>query len=428
MDAKALAKSKRAHSLHHSKKPSHSSLKSKAPSGGANNAGGGNKALGKQTKEKARQSGLPANWDRYEEEFDSDSEVPSGDSISKASDVILPKSKGADFRHLIAEAQSQCQSNVCLDTFPSMDDILPGDFELGVRSMLSVRGEGILSWTGDDNFVVEDETTAIPEASFFSLNLNALAEQLAKVDISKRLYIEEDLLPPELTDNRSKASCGPESDQMQTSETEATSMVAERLAFRDISGKNKVANKNTEVISSESTANRYSNLISPNQGLDRLNQAKGDQYSSRDSKFSESKSQKSQADSKKKLSTFEAAAAEAELDMLLDSFSETNFLDSSAGLKSSSFPVSQKEAPVVMPQFTRNTSSSTSLETTAVAAKLDDVLDGLLDETTNLSNQNSSCQLGKVTVTHNEIKSSSSSQPVTKSIVLDDFDSWLDTL
>lgn len=29
--------------------------------------------------------------------------------------------------------------------------------------MLSVRGEGILSWVGDDNFVVEDKTTAFQE-------------------------------------------------------------------------------------------------------------------------------------------------------------------------------------------------------------------------------------------------------------------------
>lgn len=30
------------------------------------------------------------------------------------------------------------------------------------------------------------------------MDLNALAEQLAKIDISQRLFIEADLLPPEL--------------------------------------------------------------------------------------------------------------------------------------------------------------------------------------------------------------------------------------
>lgn len=36
------------------------------------------------------------------------------------------------------------------------------------------------------------------QASFLSLNLHALAENLAKVDLSKRLFIESDLLPHEL--------------------------------------------------------------------------------------------------------------------------------------------------------------------------------------------------------------------------------------
>lgn len=38
-----------------------------------------------------------------------------------------------------------------------------GDFKRGLQSMLSVRGESILSWIGDDNFIVEDETAANPE-------------------------------------------------------------------------------------------------------------------------------------------------------------------------------------------------------------------------------------------------------------------------
>lgn len=36
------------------------------------------------------------------------------------------------------------------------------------------------------------------QASFISLNLHAIAEKLAKVDLSKRLFIEPDLLPSEL--------------------------------------------------------------------------------------------------------------------------------------------------------------------------------------------------------------------------------------
>lgn len=36
------------------------------------------------------------------------------------------------------------------------------------------------------------------QVSFLSLNLNTLNEQLAKVDLAQRLFIEPDVLPPEL--------------------------------------------------------------------------------------------------------------------------------------------------------------------------------------------------------------------------------------
>lgn len=131
MDAKALAKSKRAHSQHHKNK-SHSHHKSKAPAVASDNAGSKEKQLGKQVGAETRQSRhtsrLPSNWDRYEDEFDLDSENPSGDSPSQPSDMVVPKSKGADYRHLIAEAQSQSQSQsyAYSDTFPSLDDVMPG--------------------------------------------------------------------------------------------------------------------------------------------------------------------------------------------------------------------------------------------------------------------------------------------------------------
>ncbi|KAF2283268.1 hypothetical protein GH714_043620 [Hevea brasiliensis] len=429
MDAKALAKSKRAHSLQHSKKP-HSAQKSKAPAGGANDAGTGNKALGKQAKEKARQSGLPSNWDRYEEEFDSGSQDPSGDTTNKASDVILPKSKGADYRYLLAEYQTQCQSDCYLDTVPSLEDILPGDFKLGLESMLSVRGKSIQSWIGDDNFVVE-ETAVSPEVPFLSLNLNALAEQLAKVDISERLFIEADLLPLQLTGDGSKPCSSLESDQMQTSETEATATFSEEPTLKDFSKMNKVANENIEVTSSGSIVNGHLNVNSFNQGFDLLNQTRTDRNSSQDSKHSQSRAlecptefnMSSVSEPKKKRSTFEASTAEAELDMLLDSFSETKLLDSS-GFMSATIPEKQKEAPAPLPQLARNTPSSG--KSTPIAAKLD-VLDDLLEETSILTDKNGSYQLTKVTAAHDEIQSSSS-QPATKSKVLDDFDSWLDTI
>lgn len=40
---------------------------------------------------------------------------------------------------------------------------LTGEFSQAFGSMLSVKGEGILAWAGDDNFIVEDKLTAQPE-------------------------------------------------------------------------------------------------------------------------------------------------------------------------------------------------------------------------------------------------------------------------
>ena len=131
MDAKALAKSKRAHSQHHSRKP-HPCQKPKPAAAGANDCANAKKQTGKQSREETHQaqlvSALPSKWDRYEEEFDSGSEDPSGDSASQAPDIIVPKSKGADFHHLIAEAQSQLHSIPFSDSLPSLDDVLPGTF------------------------------------------------------------------------------------------------------------------------------------------------------------------------------------------------------------------------------------------------------------------------------------------------------------
>lgn len=139
MDVKALAKSKRAHTQHHSKKPHHTQkLKAPSPSTSSpvsNDAvGTAKKPLGKQqlnektTHRSSRSHGssrLPTNWDRYkEEEFDHGSEGVSVETSSKASDIVLPKSKGADFRHLVAEAQSQAKTS--LEDLPSLDDLLPG--------------------------------------------------------------------------------------------------------------------------------------------------------------------------------------------------------------------------------------------------------------------------------------------------------------
>ncbi|TXG55089.1 hypothetical protein EZV62_020345 [Acer yangbiense] len=379
MDAKALAKSKRAHSLHHKNK-SYPNQKSKVPSVASDSAGRTTKPLGKQVGEKTRQSQriakLPSNLDRYEDEFDSDLENPSGDSTSQASDIIVPKSKGADYHHLIAEAQSQAQP---LPQSQALSQDCIRGFIRGVSSMLSVRGERILSWAGDDNFVVEDKTTAMQEASFLSLNLNALAEQLAKVDLSQRLFVEADLLSSEQGLEGSRASSNQESDQIQTThESDSVANTSEDIASNEFSVK-------VEVVDTEFT------------------------------------SEKSRAQIK--LPKFEAAVAEAELDTLLDSFSETKFFDSSSSNSSNTFTYSQKAGSMALPQLSKR---GPDLPKTAPGtASFDDVLDDLLQETSTLMNQNSLSQPSDVTAASHA--QSSSSHTVTKSKELEDFDSWLDS-
>ncbi|KAJ6917536.1 hypothetical protein NC652_019771 [Populus alba x Populus x berolinensis] len=100
-------------------------------------------------------------------------------------------------------------------------------------------------------------------ASFLSLNLHALAEQLAKVDVSGRLFIEADLLATELGSNTSssqeydqlqttgsEASSSHGPDRKPTTQTRATLTISEESAFEDFSEKNKAVSQNTKVFAS----------------------------------------------------------------------------------------------------------------------------------------------------------------------------------
>ncbi|KAL9458238.1 hypothetical protein AB3S75_007160 [Citrus x aurantiifolia] len=450
MDAKALAKSKRAHSQQHKNK-SHPNQKLKAPLVASDNAGSKEKQPGKQagagTREARRLSKLPSNWDRYEDGSDMDSE----DTTSQASDFVVPKSKGADYRHLIAEAQSQSlsqsRSHSYSDTFPLLDDVMPG-----MGPMLSVRGEGILSWVGDDNFVVEDKTTAFQEASFLSLNLNALAEHLAKVDLSQRLFVEADLLPSESgtegsiassnqepglmqTEHESEADVGisrdidiaskdfPEGEEEEESvahKVKAAANISEDKASTDFREKVKIVDtKSTSVVGHKNV-----DAIFSNQRSALVNQTKNDVTSSQYDRFGQDKAleppaqfNENSVSVSKNLPAFEATAAEAELDMLLDSFNDTGFSDSSCS-KFSNSSVSQQTSSTAPPQLSRKGPDLS--KSASVTASFDDVLDDLLEETSNLMNPNG--------LSRPHEAQSSSSQSVTESKVLDDFDSWLDTI
>lgn len=113
------------------------------------------------------------------------------------------------------------------------------------------------------------------------------------------------------------------------------------------------------------------------------------------------------------LATFEAATAEEELDMLLDSFSETKINDPSI-LRSL-----QEEASVPPLQVPRKGTDPSIL----MAANLDDAFDDLMNEISIPINQGGPSRPQEKMAVHDF----QSSHTGSKSKV-DDFDSWFDTL
>ncbi|EOA14728.1 hypothetical protein CARUB_v10028019mg [Capsella rubella] len=385
MDTKSLAKSKRAHTQHHSKK-SHSVHKQKVSVVSEKNP---EKLQGNQTKtpvQSRRVSALPSNWDRYSDDDDDELDAAEGSSISQTTDVTLPKSKGADYLHLISEAQAESHSKIRInsDCLSSLDDLLHDEFSRVVGSMISARGEGIVSWMEDDNFVVEeDESPSYQEPGFLSLNLNALANALEKVDLHERLYIEPDLLPlPELCTAQSKVG-GDGYD------AEAVIARLNEPAQQEFSGKLKVAKGESSVLEAEF-----------------LDQVKEIRILTDESE--------------------KASAIEDDLDFLLNSVSEAHTQPNPVGNASSTSnqnPCVQKSSAFETeldsllnfhsspePYNNPDSSSGQKLHTTG----FDDVLDDLLESTS-----------ASIKPQQNQTSSSSS---VGKSKVLDEFDSWLDTI
>ncbi|KAI7730179.1 hypothetical protein M8C21_001584 [Ambrosia artemisiifolia] len=193
MDSKSLAKSKRAHSLHHKKH--HPNQKAKGATSSVVPAGAADKAPVKAVvKEKARvgPAALPSNWDRYADEDDPMVESQVDGQTSQPSDVVLPKSKGADYAYLISEAKSQNSTRLSSEFFPSLDEFV-SDFGQGKESFFAVRGDSLLSSIQNDSFFVEDKTPANYEASFLSLNMHALANQLTKIE--RQVYDHHEVTP-----------------------------------------------------------------------------------------------------------------------------------------------------------------------------------------------------------------------------------------
>lgn len=196
------------------------------------------------------------------------------------------------------------------------------------------------------------------------------------------------------------------------SEDKASTDFREKVKIVDTKSTSVVGHKNVDAIFS----NQRSALV---------NQTKNDVTSSQYDRFGQDKAlepaaqfNENSVSVSKNLPTFEATAAEAELDMLLDSFNDTGFSDSSSS-KFGNSSVSQQTSSTAPPQLSRKGPDLS--KSASVTASFDDVLDDLLEETSNLVNPNGLSR-------PHEAQSSSSSQSVTKSKVLDDFDSWLDTI
>lgn len=117
-----------------------------------------------------------------------------------------------------------------------------------------------------------------------------------------------------------------------------------------------------------------------------------------------------------KPSRFDASMAEAELDLLLDSLSETKIFDSSVKEQSSH----TSYIPQGLPDQPTSVSKRVK-DSQMVAANLDDDIDNLLSDTSDLISK-------KITSMLHETKATSATVPDSNSKVLDDSDSWLDTL
>ncbi|GAB2274762.1 hypothetical protein Dimus_009535 [Dionaea muscipula] len=413
MDAKAMAKSKRSHTKQHQpKKPHHrpKTLSTPNSSSSSSTSSTDPKMVKVEAREKKRptQSSLPSNWDRYDEVpderegggggglFGSDSEDPSlsrPSSSKTETDVVKPRSKGADYGYLVSEAKSRL---LLPNRSPNFDDSLPDAFQ-GLAPLLAVRGENIVSWMGVNNFL-DDETAPFPEVPFFSLNLHTLAEQLLKAPLAKRLFIKDDLFPPELWVEETK-----ESNHVQTP-TAAAAECSSQPTLPD------------------STENR-SESAGPSSSVPTVvsvSSSKGD-----DDIFKATDSLGFKA---------AAAEAEAELDMLLDSFNEAKLSDPFTAAVHHNTSMKGKSS-VNVASSDRGGFSSSSAASPSI--DLDDIsIDDLLSETTNAATtthedailQSSEVRLSSAGGGDPSVSSSHPPGPNPKSKVLEDFDSWFDTI
>ncbi|VFQ64463.1 unnamed protein product [Cuscuta campestris] len=427
MDTKSLAKSKRAHSLHLSKKNQQPHPSKVASAGPSSSSTGDKKQSRKQGKDKPAQGhgskGLPLIWDRYVDEGDEGYELDSGNVVPRessseaGSDVVAPKTKGADYAYLISEAKAQ--SGYSSQSEPLFDDVLH-DFYQGFGPLLSMKGQSIASWIADDIFGSEDKAPPPDEATFLSLNLHTLAEQLAKATLSERLFIDPDL-PELLTEELQKLS----ENKHEEAPAKRTSGLAEEvfdvLATKTVSEDSKslhnfVCSPSDRTSTATSSGCKISVLtgeVSKSTGsgkdeaLERIEMGQTGMQ-----RYAPEFNANSAA---KKPSKFEA---EDELDMLLGSFTDKPLEPER---------IEESHRGSFLPQ--KHASSSSSLPERASSSqkvpnlsaprdmKLEDSVDDLLNETSIL------------TINKRKGSPADEAKAVTRSNKLsDDFDSWFDTI
>ncbi|KAJ8532132.1 hypothetical protein K7X08_012055 [Anisodus acutangulus] len=128
----------------------------------------------------------------------------------------------------------------------------------------------------------------------------------------------------------------------------------------------------------------------------------------------------------KKPSAFKAAAAEAELDMLLDSVTEIDIFESTNVIEAGT-PTPLSEGTSSKSEVSTQAKKGHDVVKPAISdISLDDALDDLLKETSTVTNKNGRSPPNEVNSTVGPTPSAS--QPVSKSKIIDDFDSWFDTL
>uniref|UniRef100_J3M9R3 Uncharacterized protein n=2 Tax=Oryza brachyantha TaxID=4533 RepID=J3M9R3_ORYBR len=223
-------------------------------------------------------------------------------------------------------------------------------------SMLEAKGEEILSWCDDDNFILEDDLAPDFEVPFLSMDLHALATHLSKLKLSERLFLEKDLLPEDLVVasevNQIQIQCGTDVG----SDAKGSSVHQKGIGIHDYDNihcddqmKTDCQLNYFEEDKSTSSPNTSSHFVRSDTGEDKSNS---------------------------EAAKFEVVSAEEELDMLLNTLGGTRLsgsnLDESFGNKSTlqDVKVNQPDKKV----------TPSTLSKSLVTVPCDDALDDLLSE------------------------------------------------